>query len=205
MARRRALDGGDTDDAMMGDGDLQSLMASEGKMPLPADPFTPFKEATSDEGLDMFAGAQPRTIDTDPDTSGPAGSRDRPRDLRPTSQTPPTFGPQMLPQGVTVDDGMFSGVSDPGNAMNVPGQSMTPSPSSGNMSFASPESGTSRGPQRRSQQPSVLYAQPNSPTLAGRAGGLLEGGIGATGLSDRTGPLTPTDMFQRLLQMFRGG
>lgn len=132
--------------------------------------------------------------------SGPMGSRERGRDLRPSSQTPPTFG--GLPQGVTVDDGMFD-APDGGNAIDMPGQSFTPSPRSGNMSFAMPESGMRpQGPQRRSASPSVLYSQGNSPTLSGRAGGLLEGGLGASGQSDQTGPLQPTDLFQRLLQMF---
>lgn len=150
--------------------------------------------------------------DTDTD-SDPLGSRESARDLRPPSQTPTTFGPPSgrgseLPQGVTVDDdasgGMFSGVGDGGNTLNMPGQSFMPSPSSGNLTFAPPEGGTMRGPQRRSAQPSVLYSQPNSPTLAGRAGGLMEGGLGATGVSDRTGPLQPTELMERLLQMFRG-
>ena len=138
--------------------------------------------------------------------SGPMGSRERARDLRPTSQTPTTFG--GLPQGVTVDDGnagsgMFSGVPDGGNTMDMPGQSFAPSPRSGNMSFAMPESGMRpQGPQRRSASPSVLYAQGNSPMLQGRAGGLMEGGLGASGQSDQSGPLQPSDLFQRLLQMY---
>ena len=134
--------------------------------------------------------------------SGPMGSLERGRDLRPTGQTPTTFSPRGLPQGVTVDDGMFD-APDGGNAIDMPGQSFTPSPRSGNMSFAMPESGMRpQGPQRRSASPSVLYSQGNSPTLSGRAGGLLEGGLGASGQSDQTGPLQPTDLFQRLLQMF---
>ena len=128
--------------------------------------------------------------------SGPLGSRERGRDLRPTSQTPTTFGPRGLPQGVTVDDGM-----DAGNTFDAPGQSMTPSPSSGNLSFA-PTAGNPMQPQRRSTQPSVLYSQSNSPTLSGRAGGLMEGGLGASDTTDRTGPLSPSDLFQRLLQMY---
>ena len=139
----------------------------------------------------------------DPETeSGGMGSMERGRDLRSPSKTPTTFSPQGLPQGVTVDDGMFSGVPDGGNTMDMPGQSFSPSPRSGNLSFAMPESGRRpQGPQRRSASPSVLYSQGNSPTLSGRAGGLLEGGLGASGQSDQTGPLQPTDLFQRLLQM----
>ena len=137
--------------------------------------------------------------------SGPMGSRERARDLRPTGQTPNTFA--GLPRGVTVDDGMSDGgmfdAPDGGIAMDMPGQSFAPSPRSGNMSFAMPESGMRpQGPQRRSASPSVLYEQGNSPMLQGRAGGLMEGGLGASGQSDQTGPLQPTDLFQRLLQMF---
>lgn len=197
MARRRALEDGDTGE-MMAD-DLGSLIGGD-KPPI-ADPGDPFKG-------DPFGGKVPKgpqDIGPDPDTeSGPVGSRERPMEMRPTSQTPTSFGPR-LPQGVTVDDGMFSGVPEFGNAMNAPGQSMTPRPTSGNLSFAPPEGGTSRGPQRRSASSSVLYAQPNSPTLSGRAGGLMEGGMGATGGSDQMGPLTPTELMQRLLQMYRGG
>ena len=144
---------------------------------------------------------------------------------KPFATAPTTFGPRQeptptptqsmpsapafnLPQGVSVDEGMFSGVQSGGNAMATPAMPAEPNPLA--MGTQNPiqnpaESGTSRGPMRRSQQSPSLFAQSRSPMLSGRAGGLLGGGLGSTGAGEPSGPLQPTQMFQKLLELFRQG
>lgn len=141
--------------------------------------------------------------------SDKAGNTERGRDLNPSS--PNTSGPQQggfnLPQGVSVNEGMFGG-APPGNAMQTPSMSMEPNPVASqtpNPMFSQPESGTNRGPQRRSPQAPAIFAQGNSPGLAGRAGGLMGGGLGATGQGEASGPLNPSALFQKLMQMFQNG
>ena len=146
----------------------------------------------------------------DPDESGPIGNTERPRDLAGPNATPNTFG---LPEGVSVNDGMFSGVNDgmfsgvpkSGNAMNTPAQPRTPQLSSGNVMNAPPESGNSQGPMRRSASaPSIFGEKRGGQTMFGRADGLLGGGKGLVGAEESSGPIAPTEMMMRLLQMFRG-
>lgn len=152
---------------------------------------------------------EPPTLGIGPDESGPVGNTERGRDLRPN--TPNTSGPQgggfNLPQGVSVNEGMFNG-APPGNAMQASAMPMEPNPvaaQSQSPMFAQPESGTSRGPTRRSAQSPAIFAQSSSPNLSGRAGGLLGGGLGATGQGESSGPLNPSALFQKLIQMFQQG
>lgn len=133
------------------------------------------------------------------------GPRQEPTPSAPSKPSAPDFN---LPQGVTVDEGMFSGVESGGNSMASPAMPSEPTPlamGTQNPIQNPPEGGTNRGPMRRSQQSPSLFAQSNSPMLKGRAGGLLGGGLGSTGGSDASGPLEPTEMFQKLLQMFKQG
>lgn len=125
--------------------------------------------------------------------------------LAPAAQT--ASAPQFeLPQGVAVDEGMFSGLGGGDNSMGTPAVSREPFLSSQTPIAADnpPEGGTSRGPMRRSQQSPSLFAQSNSPNLSGRAGGLMGGGLGSVG-ADSSGPIKPTEMFQKLLEMFKQG
>ena len=108
-----------------------------------------------------------------------------------------------LPQGVSVNEGMFAGVPESGNAMNVPGQSRTPSPTSGMAMNAPPESGTSQGPMRRSASSPSIYGESRNPTMFGRAGGLLGGGKGLVGREESSGPVAPTEMMKKLLALFQ--
>lgn len=103
---------------------------------------------------------------------------------------PNTIG---LPQGVSVNDSM--------GTMDVPGQSRTPSPVAAqppNPGFANME-----GPRRRSPVSPSIYGETRSPQLFGRADGLLGGGKGLVGAEESSGPIQPTEMFNKLLQLFR--
>jgi len=135
-----------------------------------------------------------------------AGNTERGNDINP--QSPTSFAPQVeLPQGVTVDEGMFSGVPDSGNVMSVPSAAREPNPLSAQTPLApttAPEGGTMRGPVRRSQQSPSLFAQSNSPNMSGRAGGLMGGGLGAVSQGGG-GAIKPTEMMQKLLELFRQG
>ena len=124
---------------------------------------------------------------------------------------PSPFGEEVTAPGVP-SGSPFGEITAPGfptsapfggdgrNAFSTPDQGMSSRPQDDNVSTPP----AMNGPRRRSSQPSVLYSQAPSPTLTGRAGGLLEGGLGSTGTSDRTGKLQPTALFQRLLQMLGG-
>ena len=116
--------------------------------------------------------------------------------------------PSPSPEATPAMPSVFSSVADSGNAMATPAMPSEPSPlalGTQNPIQAAPESGTGSGPVRRSQQSPSLFAQSNSPMLRGRAGGLMGGGMGAVGRSDKSGPLQPTQMFQKLLELFRQG
>ena len=184
-----------------------------------------FKDPDEDFNIDDFRGIElPLALDpgglVPRDPAELVGNTERGIDLQPPSSTPTTFSPQQpqpkfsLPQGVSVNEGLFSGVPEATRSMDTPAMSMEPSPTAAiraQPAFATPvgpsvaQSSPGRGPQRRSASPSSLYAQGTSPSLSGRAGGLLEGGLGAAGGDEPSGPLQPTEMFQRLLQMFRQG
>lgn len=202
MARRRSEDGFPDDF-----GDDDGLGGLLGGMPNEGGPGIGgiFEDAPPlDIGKILQPPNKPPSDPTPPDgtTLGiPAyGNTDRPRDLAGPQSTPNTFG---LPQGVSVNEGMFSGVPQSGNSMNVPGQSRTPRLSSGNVMNAPPESGTSQGPMRRSASSPSIYGESASPTMFGRAGGLLGGGKGLVGAEESSGPIAPTKMMAKLLQLFR--
>ncbi len=152
-------------------------------------------------------------VDYQPDEI--AGNTERGRDIGGGGQGSP-YGPMGggaskqptsidmgLPQGVTVDEGMFSGVPEDGNAMNVPGQSRVPSPTSGMAMNAPPESGFSQGPMRRSASSPSIYGESRNPKMFGRAGGLLGGGKGLVGQEESSGPIAPTEMMKKLIQLFQ--
>lgn len=128
------------------------------------------------------------------------GNTDRSRDLAGPSATPNTFG---LPQGVSANEGTFSGVPNYGNSMETPQTSRTPSLATGSVSNAIPESGTNSGPMRRSASSPSIYGESRNPTMFGRADGLLGGGKGLVGEQEHSGPISPTDMMQKLVQLFR--
>ena len=182
-------------------GDIPKLMPDYGEDMGPSIGITPPQEELPSTGIGPL---NPGEVE-----GGSPGNTERGRDFSPN--TPTTSAPQAggfnLPQGVSVNEGMFSG-APPGNAMQTPAMSMEPDPVAAqppSPMFAQPESGTMRGPQRRSPQAPAIFAQGGSPGLAGRAGGLMGGGLGATGQGEASGPLSPSDLFQKLMQMFQQG
>lgn len=127
------------------------------------------------------------------------GSTDTARDRTPPSGSP--LVPFGLPQGVTVND-QFTEPASAGSwrpAQPAPAQSIEPAPFSAETGIPP----TVAGPQRRSVPNPAIYGESRGSQLFGNAGGLLGGGIGAVGGSEPSGPLTPTEMFSRLLQLFR--
>lgn len=170
----------------------------------PAEMIGAVRESPS---IDNAPGAAP------PERSIDEGNTDRGRDLAVPSATPNTFG---LPQGVSVNDsmsvqspgvgvneGMFQGVPNYANSMDTPQASRTPELASGSISNAIPEGGTNSGPTRRSASSPSIYGESRNPTMFGRADGLLGGGKGLVGAAETSGPLSPTDMMQKLVQLFR--
>lgn len=154
---------------------------------------TPFVDYTPEE----IAGNTERGVDLKGPAAVPTTGRPAPA---PTSGPQNTFG---LPQGVSVNEGMFEGVPNSGNTIQAPAMPNTPQTGGGVMN-AIPESGTSTGPMRRSAIAPSIYGESKSPMLAGRADGLLGGGKGISG-AESSGALQPSEMFQKLLQMFRQG
>lgn len=174
--------------------------------PRPFVDYEPTEVAGNTEPGKPFPGTPttfgPRT-EAPPGPSGPSVSQPGPANT--PSENPPAFN---LPQGVSVNEGMFSGASKAGNSFDTPAMSMEPNPTAEmtpNPAFGQPEGGTSRGPMRRSAQSPAIYAQSATPGLSGRAGGLMGGGLGAVGQGEPSGPISPTEMFQKLLQMFKQG
>lgn len=200
MAKRREFDGVHEADPIDGEG-FDSLLGGDSSAFVDRAGGEIVKGATADEDVDMIG--QP-----DPDESGPVGNTEPGKPRRDPTTFAPRGGDFNLPQGVTVNEGMFSGVPDSGNAMASPAMPSEPSPlamGAANPIQGPPEGGINRGPMRRSQQSSSLFAQSSSPMLSGRAGGLLGGGLGAAGGSEPSGPLQPTQMFQKLLELFKQG
>ena len=123
------------------------------------------------------------------DESGEYGNTDKARDL--TKQlTPNTFG---LPHGVSTTESMFGSIDTP-LSERAP-DPFAPQPPITGMA--------SSGPMRRSASAPSLYGESRSPSLFGRADGLLGGGKGLAGAEESSGPLAPTEMMQKLLQLFR--
>lgn len=124
-----------------------------------------------------------------------AGNTEYARDLAGPRATPNTFG---LPKGVSVNDNM---TEDGGGAtMDTPSQPSQPMLQNAMVSQGLPASG---GPTRRSASSPSIYGESRSPSLFGRADGLLGGGKGLVGAEETSGPLAPTEMMQKLLQLFR--
>lgn len=134
-------------------------------------------------------------------------------------QNPTTSAPRQeafqLPRGVSVEEAMpqqadaIAQPFDGGNTQNTPPMSMEPAPVSAqtpaptmNFGAGAPQQA---GPQRRSAVSPTIFAENRGSQLSGRAGGLLGGGKGFAGAEEASGPIAPTEMFQKLLQMFRQG
>jgi hypothetical protein len=160
----------------------------------------PFTDYTPEE----IAGNTERGVDL----KGPSGIPTRsqtPQAPMSMMSSPAQENSMGLPQGVSVNEGMFSGAPDSGYAMDAPAQSAEPNPIAGqlpNPTFAQPEGGSTRGPVRRSNSNPAIFAEHRSPMLMGRADGLLGGGKGISG-GESSGALAPSEMFQKLLQLFK--
>ena len=137
-------------------------------------------------------------VDYQPDEI--AGTTERGIDLKGPRQTPTTTG---LPQGVSVNDSMGDGY-DGGATQDTPAMPREPSPvaaQSPNPMMANATQG--QGPTRRSRVNPAIFGENRNPMLHGRAGGLMGGGLGAVGGGEPSGPLQPSEMFMKLLQLFQ--
>ena len=205
MARRRGEDGMPIDDMENGFqgggfmGGLEGLLGGGDQSP--AEGIGAVKEPTLDEGVNMTGNGQPIQGD------GSTGSTTTAREMGPKSPT--TFG---LPQGVSVNDSQsddagqshWSHVPEmPNEPTPMSSQSVIPQMGGGAGQAAQPPMMASgEGPQRRSQSSPAIFSEQRGSQLFGRADGLLGGGKGYAGAQEASGPLEPTEMFKKLLQMF---
>lgn len=152
---------------------------------------TPFVDYKPDE----MAG------NTERGASFQAGGQTPTEGVRGPVNAPPPPPQDALPQGVSVNE-----------TMDTPPQSSEPNPiawqPANPMSSMAPsmtgitEGGPlANGPKRRSTVNPQIFAETGNPSLSGRAGGLLAGGMGASG-NEASGPIQPTQMMKKLLQMF---
>ncbi|NBU11822.1 MAG: hypothetical protein EBS84_22960 [Proteobacteria bacterium] len=161
-------------------------------------------------------------VDYNPDEI--AGNTERGVDLKgpaavPTTSKPPGMPsmpgappPPQLPQGVSVNDSQsddagqshWSHVPEmPNEPTPMSSQSVIPQMGRGAGQAAQPPMMASgEGPQRRSQSSPAIFSEQRGSQLFGRADGLLGGGKGYAGAQEASGPLEPTEMFKKLLQMF---
>ena len=206
MATRRSLGmGGEREDDGSGDFDDQGgvdggidLLAGGGVPPVGGGPrIDEFGNVVPDFSNDPnfptpFKDYQPDEI---------AGNTDTARGMMKSGSAPTSFN---LPQGVSVNDAS-SGSHGGTDAIDTPAMPSEPSPvawqTPNPMSSERPL--TTGGPQRRSASNPAIFADSRSPMLHGRAGGLMGGGLGATGGSELSGPIAPTAMMQKLLQLFQ--
>lgn len=146
-------------------------------------------------------------VDYAPDEIG--GNTDTAREIgaktpnRPVAHEPSQTPGMQLPRGVSANEFTNeSSLMDQGGYSEPHYQSVPSMPTTPNLVSSVNTPPTTQGPQRRSPISPAIFAQQRNPNLFGRAGGLLEGGQGATGGGEHSGAIAPTEMMKKLLQMF---